>query len=122
MLGAGWDHGERDASDHSRSDASADDLHPAVQQRIAALDAEITQLRTENRNVTQLRETLQNNQRTLEAEERRMRQHLEQERATFERERKEEWSKLKRERKVWETHHRAARDIPDRRERQEIEK
>eukprot|EP00041_Stephanoeca_diplocostata_P036157 m.1304911 g.1304911 ORF g.1304911 m.1304911 type:complete len:963 (-) comp24812_c1_seq23:1354-4242(-) len=108
--------------DHSDDAAGVDHADPSVPPQVAALDAEIVKFRSETRQAQQLRQALQHDQRTWEAEHRRMQQQLEQDRASFEREKKEEWSKLKRERKVFQTHHHAARQIPDRRERQEIEK
>uniref|UniRef100_A0A3Q3XMZ8 Uncharacterized protein n=1 Tax=Mola mola TaxID=94237 RepID=A0A3Q3XMZ8_MOLML len=101
--------------------------HPAhhqsrlLRERLVELEIEIETFKKENAALTKLRQENEKNQETLRKERLEFEQMKAEELAKFEEYKKEESRKLQRERKLFEKHASAARAIPDKKEREEIQ-
>ena len=93
----------------------------SVESRIKALEEEINQFKAENKRILDLRNQQEIEVKNMQADELQFRREMEKQRLEFESYKAEESQKMAREKKVWEKHYKAARDIPNRKERQEIE-
>lgn len=106
-------------------DAGADAVPEArdasVESRIKALEEEINQFKAENKRILDLRNQQEIEVKNMQADELQFRREMEKQRLEFESYKADESQKMSREKKVWEKHYKAARDIPNRKERQEIE-
>ncbi|KAF0026790.1 hypothetical protein F2P81_021527 [Scophthalmus maximus] len=92
-----------------------------LRERLVELEIEIDRFKKENAALTKLRQENEKNQENLRKERLEFEQTKAEELAEFEEYKKEENRKLQRERKVFEKHVSAARAIPDKKEREEIQ-
>ncbi|KAK6315160.1 hypothetical protein J4Q44_G00146890 [Coregonus suidteri] len=92
-----------------------------LRERLLELELEIERFRTENAALARLRQENEKNQEKLGKERAEFEQRKAEELARFEEFKREETKKLQKERKVFEKHASAARAIPDKRERDEIQ-
>ncbi|XP_029558581.1 centromere protein J isoform X2 [Salmo trutta] len=92
-----------------------------LRERLVELELEIERFRTENAALARLRQENEKNQEKLRKECAEFEQRKAEELAKFEEFKREEIKKLQKERKVFERHASAARAIPDKREREEIQ-
>ncbi|XP_045062450.1 centromere protein J isoform X2 [Coregonus clupeaformis] len=92
-----------------------------LRERLVELELEIERFRTENAALARLRLENEKNQEYLRKERAEFEQWKAEELARFEEFKREETKKLQKERKVFEKHASAARAIPDKRERDEIQ-
>ncbi|XP_076730774.1 centrosomal P4.1-associated protein isoform X2 [Maylandia zebra] len=92
-----------------------------LRERLAELEIEIERFRKENVALTKLRQENEKKQETLRSERLEFEQMRAEEMAKFEEYKKEETRKLQKERKLFEKHVSAARAIPDKKEREEIQ-
>ncbi|KAL0963606.1 hypothetical protein UPYG_G00308530 [Umbra pygmaea] len=92
-----------------------------LRERLVDLELEIQRFRTENAALARLRQDNEKNQEALRREKAEFEQWKAEELAKFEEFKREEAKKLQKERKVFEKHASAARAIPDKREREEIQ-
>ncbi|KAK5608859.1 hypothetical protein CRENBAI_019266 [Crenichthys baileyi] len=92
-----------------------------LRERLAELEIEIERFKKENAALTKLRQENEKRQEDLRKERLEFEQTKAEELARFEEYKKEENRKLQKERKVFEKHASAARAIPDKKEREEIQ-
>ncbi|KAG8136902.1 hypothetical protein E2320_005492 [Naja naja] len=92
-----------------------------LKEKLVELEMEIERFRTENASLTKLREEHETALENLRKEKSDFEHHKTQELAQIEELKKEEARKLQKERKVFETYAQAARAIPDKKERDEIQ-
>ncbi|KAM3607861.1 uncharacterized protein V6R79_015268 [Siganus canaliculatus] len=92
-----------------------------LRERLVQLEIEIERFKKENAALTRLRQENEKREETLRKERLEFEQVKAQELAKFEEYKKEENRKLQKERKVFEQHVAAARAIPDKKEREEIQ-
>ncbi|KAI3356056.1 hypothetical protein L3Q82_017325 [Scortum barcoo] len=92
-----------------------------LRERLVELEIEIERFRKENAALTKLRQENEKIQENLRKERLEFEQMKAEELAKFEEYKKEENRKLQKERKVFEKHALAARAIPDKKEREEIQ-
>ncbi|XP_023837066.1 centromere protein J isoform X2 [Salvelinus sp. IW2-2015] len=103
-------------------DGSGQQQSRQLRERLVELELEIERFRTENAALSRLRQENEKNQEKLRKECAEFDQRKAEELAKFEEFKREETKKLQKERKVFERHASAARAIPDKRERDEIQK
>ncbi|KAM4558341.1 centrosomal P4.1-associated protein isoform 2-T2 [Odontesthes bonariensis] len=92
-----------------------------LRERLAELEIQIERFQKENAALAKLRQDNERKQEDLRKERLEFEQTKEEELAKFEEHKKEENRKLQRERKLFEKHASAARAIPDKKEREEIQ-
>ncbi|XP_044072782.1 centromere protein J isoform X2 [Siniperca chuatsi] len=92
-----------------------------LRERLVELEIEIERFKKENAALTKLRQENEKNQENLRKERLEFEQMKAEEVAKFEEHKKEENRKLQKERKLFEKHAAAARAIPDKKEREEIQ-
>ncbi|KAM6970583.1 centrosomal P4.1-associated protein [Aplochiton taeniatus] len=92
-----------------------------LRERLVELELEIERFRTENAALATLRQESQRINENLRKERAEFEQKAAEDLARFEEYKKEETKKLQRERKVFEKHASAARAVPDKKERDEIQ-
>ncbi|XP_078118605.1 centrosomal P4.1-associated protein isoform X2 [Sander vitreus] len=92
-----------------------------LRERLVELEIEIERFKKENAAVTKLRQENEKNQENLRKERLEFEQIKAEELAKFEEYKKEENRKLHKERKLFEKHASAARAMPDKKEREEIQ-
>ncbi|XP_040004086.1 centromere protein J isoform X2 [Xiphias gladius] len=92
-----------------------------LRERLVELEIEIERFRKENAALAKLRQENEKNQENLRKERLEFEQTKAEELAKFEEYRKDENKKLQKERKLFEKHASAARTIPDKKEREEIQ-
>ncbi|XP_039673787.1 centromere protein J isoform X2 [Perca fluviatilis] len=92
-----------------------------LRERLVELELEIERFKKENAAVTKLRQENEKNQENLRKERLEFEQIKAEELAKFEEYKKEENRKLHKERKLFEKHASAARAMPDKKEREEIQ-
>ncbi|XP_071337565.1 centrosomal P4.1-associated protein [Trachinotus anak] len=92
-----------------------------LRERLVELEIEIERFKKENAALTKLRQENEKNQENLRKERLEFEQRKAEELAKFEEYKKEENKKLQKERKLFEKHASAARAIPDKKEREEIQ-
>ncbi|XP_074550957.1 centrosomal P4.1-associated protein [Halichoeres trimaculatus] len=92
-----------------------------LRERLVELEIEIERFKKENAALTKLRQENERNQETLRKERLEFEKTKAEELAKFEEHKREENKKLQRERKLFEKHTLAARAIPDKKEREEIQ-
>ncbi|ETE73656.1 Centromere protein J, partial [Ophiophagus hannah] len=92
-----------------------------LKEKLVELEMEIERFRTENASLTKLREEHETALENLRKEKSDFEHHKTQELAQIEELKKEEARKLQKERKVFEKYAQAARAIPDKKERDEIQ-
>ncbi|CAG08246.1 unnamed protein product, partial [Tetraodon nigroviridis] len=92
-----------------------------LRERLAELEIEIERFKKENAALTKLRQENEKNQDILRKERLEFEQLKAAELAKFEEYKKEENRKLQKERRIFERHALAARAIPDKKEREEIQ-
>ncbi|XP_053295790.1 centromere protein J isoform X2 [Pleuronectes platessa] len=92
-----------------------------LRERLAELEMEIERFKRENAALTKLRQDNEKNQENLRRERLEFEQTKVEETAKFDEFKKEENKKLQKERKLFEQHVSAARAIPDKKEREEIQ-
>nr|XP_029514325.1 centromere protein J-like isoform X1 [Oncorhynchus nerka] len=102
-------------------DGSGQQQSRQLRERLVELELEIERFRTENATLARLRQENEKNQEKLRKECAEFEQRKAEELAKFEEFKREETKKLQKERKVFERHASAARAIPDKRERDEIQ-
>ncbi|XP_035629686.1 centromere protein J-like [Oncorhynchus keta] len=102
-------------------DGSGQQQSRQLRERLVELELEIERFRTENAALARLRQENEKNQEKLRKECAEFEQRKAEELAKFEEFKREETKKLQKERKVFERHASAARAIPDKRERDEIQ-
>ncbi|XP_072849778.2 centrosomal P4.1-associated protein [Pogona vitticeps] len=106
------------AQEESEGDSSRSQL---LREKLVELETEIERFRSENASLTKLREEHENALASLRKEMADFEQQKTKELAQIEEIRKEEMRKLQKERKVFEKYAQAARAIPDKKERDEIQ-
>ncbi|TKS67682.1 Centromere protein J [Collichthys lucidus] len=92
-----------------------------LRERLVELEIEIERFKKENAALTKLRQENEKNQETLRKERLEFEQMKAEELAKLEEYKKEENRKLQKERRLFEKHASAARAIPDKKEREEIQ-
>nr|XP_019956297.1 PREDICTED: centromere protein J isoform X2 [Paralichthys olivaceus] len=92
-----------------------------LRERLVELEIEIERFKKENAALTKLRQENEKNQENLRRERLELEQTKLEEMAKFDEYKKEENKKLQKERKLFEKHVSAARAIPDKKEREEIQ-
>ncbi|XP_051260860.1 centromere protein J isoform X2 [Dicentrarchus labrax] len=92
-----------------------------LRERLVELEIEIERFKKENAALAKLRQENEKNQETLRKERLEFEQMKTEELAKFEEYKKEENKKLQKERKLFEKHASAARAMPDKKEREEIQ-
>ncbi|XP_030613221.1 centromere protein J [Archocentrus centrarchus] len=92
-----------------------------LRERVAELEIEIERFKKENAALTKLRQENEKKQESLRKERLEFEQRKAEEMVKFEEYKKEENRKLQKERKLFEKHTSAARAIPDKKEREEIQ-
>uniref|UniRef100_A0A3B4UJ67 Centromere protein J n=1 Tax=Seriola dumerili TaxID=41447 RepID=A0A3B4UJ67_SERDU len=92
-----------------------------LRERLVELEIEIERFKKENAALAKLRQENERNQENLRKERLEFEQTKAEELAKFEEYKKEENKKLQKERKLFEKHASAARAIPDKKEREEIQ-
>ncbi|GAA6219153.1 centromere protein J-like [Lates japonicus] len=92
-----------------------------LRERLVELEMEIERFKKENAALTKLRQQNEKNQENLRKERMEFEQTKAEELAKFEEYKREENKKLQKERKLFEKHVSAARAIPDKKEREEIQ-
>ncbi|XP_029386349.1 centromere protein J isoform X2 [Echeneis naucrates] len=92
-----------------------------LRERLVQLEIEIERFKQENAVLTKLRQENEKKQETLRKERLEFEQTKADELAKFEEYKREETKKLQKERKLFEKHAAAARAIPDKKEREEIQ-
>ncbi|XP_076603780.1 centrosomal P4.1-associated protein isoform X2 [Chaetodon auriga] len=92
-----------------------------LKERLVELEIEIERFKKENAALTKLRQENEKNQEKLRKERLEFEQMKAEELAKFEEHKKEENRKLQKERKLFEKHASAARAMPDKKEREEIQ-
>ncbi|XP_070832047.1 centromere protein J [Chaetodon trifascialis] len=92
-----------------------------LKERLVELEIEIERFKKENAALTKLRQENEKNQEKLRKERLEFEQMKAEELAKFEEYKKEENRKLQKERKLFEKHASAARAMPDKKEREEIQ-
>ncbi|XP_044222439.1 centromere protein J isoform X2 [Thunnus albacares] len=92
-----------------------------LRERLVELEIEIERFKKENAALTKLRQENEKNQETLRKERLEFEQTKAEDLAKFEEYKKEENRKLQKERKLFEKHASAARAMPDKKEREEIQ-
>ncbi|KAM4731890.1 uncharacterized protein cpap isoform 5-T7 [Anableps anableps] len=110
------------ASESKTQDGSAQQVQSRqLRERLAELEIEIERFKKENAALTKLRQENERRQEALRKERLEFEQTKAEELAKFEEYKKEENRKLQKERKLFEKHASAARAIPDKKEREEIQ-
>ncbi|KAM9344385.1 centrosomal P4.1-associated protein isoform 2-T2 [Pholidichthys leucotaenia] len=102
-------------------DDTGQQVQSRLRQRLAELEIEIERFKKENAALGKLRQENEKMQETLRKECLAFEQRKAEEMAKFEEYKKEENRKLQKERKLFEKHASAARAIPDKKEREEIQ-
>uniref|UniRef100_A0A3Q3DKC8 Centromere protein J n=1 Tax=Hippocampus comes TaxID=109280 RepID=A0A3Q3DKC8_HIPCM len=92
-----------------------------LRERLVELEIEIERFKKENAALAKLRQENEENQENLRKERLAWEQERAEQLARFEEYKREETGKLQRERKVFEKHASAARAVPDKKEREEIQ-
>ncbi|XP_051938314.1 centromere protein J isoform X2 [Hippocampus zosterae] len=92
-----------------------------LRERLVELEIEIERFKKENAALAKLRQENEQNQENLRKERLAWEQERAEQLARFEEYKREETAKLQRERKVFEKHASAARAVPDKKEREEIQ-
>ncbi|XP_061648182.1 LOW QUALITY PROTEIN: centromere protein J [Phyllopteryx taeniolatus] len=92
-----------------------------LRERLVELELEIERFKKENAALAKLRQENEKNQENLRKERLAWEQQQAEQMAHFEEYKKEETRKLQRERKLFEKHATAARAVPDKKEREEIQ-
>ncbi|XP_056144862.1 centromere protein J [Lampris incognitus] len=92
-----------------------------LRERLVELEIEIERFKKENAVLTRIRQENERNQENLRKEHLEFEQRKAEELTRFEEHKKEETKKLQKARKVFERHSSAARAIPDKKEREEIQ-
>ncbi|XP_014326981.1 centromere protein J isoform X1 [Xiphophorus maculatus] len=110
------------ASENRKRDDTAQQVQSRqLRERLAELEMEIERFKKENAALTKLRQENERRQEDLRKERLMFEQAKAEELANFEEYKREENRKLQKERKLFEKHVSAARAIPDKKEREEIQ-
>ncbi|XP_054888408.1 centromere protein J isoform X2 [Poeciliopsis prolifica] len=110
------------ASENRKQDETAQQVQSRqLRERLAELEMEIERFKKENAALTKLRQENERRQEDLRKERLMFEQTKAEELANFEEHKREENRKLQKERKLFEKHMSAARAIPDKKEREEIQ-
>ncbi|XP_014863477.1 PREDICTED: centromere protein J isoform X1 [Poecilia mexicana] len=110
------------ASENRKQDNTAQQVQSRqLRERLAELEMEIERFKKENAALTKLRQENERRQEDLRKERLMFEEAKAQELANFEEYKREENRKLQKERKLFEKHVSAARAIPDKKEREEIQ-